>query len=194
MIVEDKNMEDQLILVDENDNEIGTADKLTVHLKGLRHRAFSVFIFDGSTHRILMQKRAFRKYHSGGLWSNSCCSHTIIGKNMVESVFDTIQLELGVSRTSVASIHYKMIDDILIHCGCFSYYADLGELSENEIDHVFLLNISENISLKRNPDEIDELKWIELIELENLVKINPERFTAWFLQAFALAKNSMKLN
>ena len=88
-------MEDLIIWVDENDNEIGYGEKLETHIKGQLHRAFSVFIFDWSDSTMLIQRRAIGKYHSGGLWSNSCCSHPYDGENFEDSIKRCIKNELN---------------------------------------------------------------------------------------------------
>ena len=88
-------MEDLLVLVDENDREIGWREKMEVHVAGKLHRAFSVFIFDRNQKKMLLQKRAEGKYHSGGLWSNACCSHPRKGEGMEAALSRRLEEELG---------------------------------------------------------------------------------------------------
>lgn len=191
-------MRDKIILVDEQDNEIGFEEKMKVHQKGQLHRAFSVFIFDWLDQTMLIQKRAFRKYHSGGLWTNACCSHPRLGEEMTCSICSRLKEELGFTLTA----HIVQPDDcalclgepdVLYCCGKFQYFAQYKTLSENEIDHVYLYSpvagtFGKN-EFKINHDEIDDIKWISIEELSQWLKKSPNEFTAWFERAFNLAYN-----
>ena len=115
---------ESVILVDEKDNQVGLMPKLEAHQKGLLHRAFSVFIFN-SDYELLLQKRAFSKYHSGGLWTNTCCSHPRDGEDTIDAANRRLYEEMGI-ETSLR----KVFD--------FIYKAELdNNLTENEFDHVF---------------------------------------------------------
>lgn len=92
-------MNDYIILVDENDNEVGQAEKMEDHIKNLRHRAFSIFIFDWNTKKMLLQKRAYEKYHSGGIWTNACCSHPRINESMEQCLNTRLKEQLGLVTT-----------------------------------------------------------------------------------------------
>src|ERR1035437_4931257 len=117
-------MKDQVILVDDFDIEIGTMPKLEAHQKGVLHRAFSVFIFN-SKGEMLLQQRAFEKYHSGGLWSNACCSHPILGENVHASANRRLMEEMGIQ----CNIQHEF---------SFIYNVQLeNNLSEHEFDNVF---------------------------------------------------------
>ena len=160
-------MED-VILVDINDNQIGTMDKMQAHTKPNLHRAFSVFLFNGN--KMLIQKRAFNKYHSGGLWANACCSHPRANKEFLDSVYDRISFELGIKN----KIDLKELFS-------FTYCSKYNEnLYEYEYDHVLLGNIK-NYDNNFNKDEIAEMKWVDIDWLSlDLVK-NPTYYASWFL-------------
>ena len=185
-------MEGMLLLVDENDKEIGYGEKMDVHKKKQLHRAFSIFIFDWNTKKMLLQKRAFGKYHSGGLWTNACCSHPRKDESMVESLNIRLAEELGLGTEFHIEdpadcdllIHG---DDVIYSCGKFSF----GEVSENEIDHVFLYSpvtskIDSN-AISFNKQEIEEIKWVSIEELKSWLERDSKAFTAWFIPAFELA-------
>jgi isopentenyl-diphosphate delta-isomerase len=156
---------EQVILVDEKDQEIGLMEKMEAHQKGMLHRAFSVFVFN-SKQEILLQQRALSKYHSGGLWTNTCCSHPRSGESIVEAANRRMLEEMGFS-CNLAPVF------------SFIYKAELdNELSEHELDHV-LIGFSDEIGTP-NPDEVMDTKWVTLTDLELEVKENPENFTAWF--------------
>ena len=157
--------EEQVILVDEKDNPIGTMGKLEVHQKGLLHRAFSVFIFNDNG-QLLLQKRAAHKYHSAGLWTNTCCSHPSPGEETLIAANRRLKEEMG-------------IDTILIHKTSFIYKTPFDNgLTEHEFDHVFIGNYNENPVL--NEDEAEDHKWISLNELKENIKKTPDIFTSWF--------------
>ena len=157
-------MEDKVILVDESDNEIGSAEKLEAHQKGERHRAFSIFVFNPAG-LLLLQKRASKKYHSGGLWSNTCCSHPRPGFPIEQEARRKLQQEMG-------------FECDLQWIFQFSYKTEFpNSLIENEIDHVFVGRYDHDPS--PNPDEADEWKWMELEDLVNDLKAHPESYTYW---------------
>jgi isopentenyl-diphosphate delta-isomerase len=153
-----------VVLVDSNDQEIGTCEKLEAHVKGLLHRAFSVFIFNDAG-ELLMQRRAFGKYHSEGLWTNTCCSHPAPGETTSEAGNRRLKEEMGMECELQTSFS-------------FEYRARLDRsLTEHELDHV-LFGYS-NEAPKLNPEEAIEYKWVALEELKNSIATQPELFTAW---------------
>lgn len=155
----------EIILVNKNDQEIGTGEKMKVHQDGKLHRAFSIFVFN-SQNKMLLQKRAKAKYHCGGLWTNTCCSHPKKGKLLEEEVHKRLQEEMG-------------FDCELKEIGDFIYKAKFDNgLTEHEYDHVFTgeFNGKPNI----NPEEADNYQWISLEYLKKEIKRNPDDFTVWF--------------
>lgn len=189
-------MNDYIILVNEQDETIGYSEKMDAHKNGKLHRAFSIFIFDWNTKKMLIQKRAFEKYHSGGLWTNACCSHPLKDETMVGCLNTRLAEELGLCtdfNIKVPSDCGLLLhgEDVIYSCGKFSYFASFGEVVENEIDHVFLYSpVKSKIDLTDisfNKQEIEEIKWISIEELKSWMESNPKDFTAWFKSAFELA-------
>lgn len=158
-------MEEFVVLVTPEDEELGLIEKQQAHLNGLLHRAFSVFLFDESG-KMLLQKRAAHKYHSPGQWTNAVCSHPRADESYVEGAVRRLSEELGIS----AELKHKF---------SFIYKAEVGNgLWEHELDHVFTGVYKGDFHL--NFDEVEEVKYITLEELEKELKLFPENFTAWF--------------
>jgi isopentenyl-diphosphate delta-isomerase len=161
--------EDNVILVDENDNQVGLMPKLEAHQKGLLHRAFSVFIFN-KDYKLLLQKRALSKYHSGGLWTNTCCSHPREDEDILDAANRRLFEEMGI-KTSLRKVYD------------FIYKAELdNNLIENEFDHVFYGVYDGNPTLNLN--EASDFKWIDMHSLNLDIKDNPQDYTVWFKIAF----------
>jgi isopentenyl-diphosphate Delta-isomerase len=162
-------MNDQLILVDREDVAVGVGRKRDVHVAGALHRAFSVFVFDDSG-RMLLQRRAADKYHSGGLWSNTCCSHPRPGE------------------TTAAAARRRLLEEMGFHCDLenafsFIYRADVGGgLVEHEYDHVFIGRF--NGEPAPDPAEVSDWRWVTAAGLEVETLRHPGRFTYWFRVAF----------
>ena len=157
-------MEDKVILVNADDHEIGSGGKMAVHRRGDLHRAVSVFLFDARG-RLLLQKRAAAKYHSAGLWSNTCCSHPRPGEQSVHAARRRLQEEMG-------------IDCELEEVFSFIYRAGLGNgLIEHEFDHVFFGNY-EGFPLL-NPEEADDWRWMEMTRLSEDVRNRPQAYSYW---------------
>lgn len=183
-------MKEELILVDEQDVKIGTAEKIDAHIKGLLHRAFSLFILDTSTQKLLLQQRALDKYHSGGLWTNACCSHPRKGEKLLDAVYRRVKDELGISVPDSA---YEKKD--LWECNKFTYRKDYGKYIEHEIDHVFIWSVDKStIQLVPNKDEVDDILWIDISVLEDWMTTKPEDFTAWFFPAYEIFINDVLSN
>lgn len=176
----------ELILVNEKDQEIGYDEKMNVHKQGKLHRAFSVFFFNQESNSFLIQKRAAGKYHSGGLWSNTCCSHFYKGEALKDALERCIKDELCMDLELTVGNEDE--------AGSFYYYSDYGMLKEHEIDHVFVINIQKNKMkmIAPNPDEVEELKWIERNDLEKCLLENPEFFTSWFADAYKVVCNYLE--
>lgn len=157
--------DERVILVDNLDNAIGEMDKLEAHRQGKLHRAFSVFILNDSGD-MLVHKRALEKYHSGGLWTNACCSHPRPGESVLVAANRRLQEEMGMSA--------KL--DSLYH---FTYLAKFENgLIEHELDHV-LLGYTE-ADPDPQPAEVMDYRWIPIDELLYELNENPEDFTVWF--------------
>ncbi len=160
---------DHVILVDEKDNELGILPKMEAHEKGLLHRAFSVFILNDKN-ELLLQKRASHKYHSPGLWSNTCCSHPQKGESNTEAGERRLEEELGFS-TSLQSLF------------SFIYKSEFDNgLTEHELDHVLIGKY--NNAPELNPEEVEDWKWINLQELQLDMSLHPENYTIWFKIVF----------
>ena len=158
-----------VILVDENDQPLGTMEKMEVHEKALLHRAFSVFIFNNKG-EMLLQKRAAGKYHSPGLWTNACCSHPQPGFETIAAASKRLQEEMGFT-TSLN----KAFD--------FIYKAPFDNgLTEYEFDHVLVGNY-EGVILP-NPEEVADYCYQSLSDIKTLLGSNASAYTAWFKIAF----------
>lgn len=155
---------ERVILVDENDKEIGTEEKLKAHKEAKLHRAFSIFIFN-SKGELLIQKRAKDKYHSGGLWTNACCSHPRPGESLVRAARRRLKEEMGFECSLKKIFH-------------FVYRVDLGDLTEYEFDHVFVGKYDGKV--EPNPREADDFAWVDVESLKKDVKSHPENYTYWF--------------
>lgn len=168
-----ENEMENLILVDLDDRETGRGEKMDVHRKGLLHRAFSVFLFSGDN--LLIQRRAAGKYHSAGLWANTCCSHPRSGETLPEAVKKRLALECGI-RTAE-----------LREAGHFVYRAVFQNgLTEYEMDHVFVGEYDG--AFQANPEETSELRWVPLPELKRKMTDAPDQFAVWFFTALSIAE------
>jgi isopentenyl-diphosphate delta-isomerase len=158
-------MNDHVILVDNRDAPIGTAEKLAAHRAGRLHRAFSVFVLSPRG-EVLLQRRAQGKYHSGGLWSNTCCSHPRPGESTVEAARRRLREEMGFDC------------DLETACS-FVYRAEVGGgLVEHEYDHIFLGHWDGTPT--PDPAEVEEWRWVPADELRRELRTRPGRFTYWF--------------
>jgi len=166
---------EHVVLVDEHDAEVGTAEKLAAHRSGVLHRAFSVFVFDESD-RLLLQRRATTKYHSAGLWSNTCCGHPRPGEGTSDAAHRRLREELGFTCP-------------LRHIGSFTYQAALTDgLVEHELDHVFMGRFDgEPIP---HPAEVAEWRWIDLKDLGRELANSSQEFTAWFEPAWRCLRSA----
>lgn len=169
---------EHVILVSQDDIPLGTAEKILAHQQGLCHRAFSVFIFRQQlTTEILLQQRAFDKYHSPGLWTNTCCSHPRPGEDILQAGERRLEEEMGI-KTSLKSV------------GKFHYIAHFSNgLIENEVDHVLIGTLAAE-SFQVNPEEVQNYRWINIPDLQQEMSHSPEQFTPWLTQALSLAIKS----
>jgi isopentenyl-diphosphate delta-isomerase len=162
-------MKESVILVNNHDKMTGTMDKMAAHRLGKLHRAFSVFVFNTSG-ELLLQQRAYSKYHSGGLWTNTCCSHPRLGESITEAAYRRLNEEMGITC-------------ILDHVFNFTYNARVGHgLIENEFDHVFF-SISDDIP-QPDPGEVADFIYIQPDKLAVQLKEHPERYTSWLAICF----------
>jgi len=171
-----KQNSEYVILVDENDHPTGSEEKLKAHQDGLCHRAFSVFVFYMAEKEIeiLLQQRQFGKYHSGGLWTNACCSHPKPDEDTILAGERRLFEELG--------IQIKLKD-----VGGFHYIAKFENgLTENEMDHV-LIGFSQNKTVDINPQEVNAVVWMPISELLQDLIDHPKKYTAWFAPALEIA-------
>ena len=155
----------QVILVNEFDEEIGTMEKLEAHQKGLLHRAFSVFVFN-SKKELLLQKRAIGKYHSEGLWTNTCCSHPSPNESIENAAVRRLEEEMGYSCPVVRT--FSFIYDVALD----------NELIEHELDHVVIGISDKNPVL--NPAEASDFDWKTIDTIKNDMDLFPENYTSWF--------------
>lgn len=156
--------EEKVVLVDENDKRIGTEEKIKAHKQGKLHRAFSVFVFN-SKGELLLQQRAKGKYHSGGLWTNTCCSHPRPAEPIDEAAHRRLMEEMGMECK-------------LKEVGSFIYRAAFENgLIENEFDHVFIGRCDNEP--EPDADEVGDYKWINMGDLVEDVETEPEKFTPW---------------
>ena len=156
---------DQVILVNEKDEQIGLMEKIEAHEKALLHRAFSVFVFNKKG-ELMLQQRALTKYHTPGLWTNTCCSHQREGETNVEAGKRRLLEEMGFTTDLKDTIS-------------FIYKAPFENgLTEHEYDHILVGQYDEDP--KPNPEEVNAWKWVSLEEVKEDMKRNPEVYTEWF--------------
>lgn len=160
---------EQVILVDTQDEEMGIMEKMKAHKLGILHRAFSIFIFN-TKGELLLQQRAFDKYHSGGLWTNTCCSHPRPQENIAAAAHRRLQEEMG-------------FDTDINHAFSFIYKVQLDHgLIEHEYDHVFI-GVYEN-EIVPNKDEVASYCYKSIETISSDIANQPELFTEWFKIAF----------
>lgn len=170
-------MEEKVILVNENDEQIGLMEKIEAHEKALLHRAFSVFVYNDKG-EVMLQQRALSKYHSPGLWTNTCCSHQREGESNVDAGKRRLMEEMGFTTDLEESIS-------------FIYKAPFDNgLSEHEYDYILIGKYNDEPNL--NPDEVAAWKWMSLEDIQKDIKENPEIYTAWFKIIFDKYSNHIK--
>ncbi|MBC7000412.1 isopentenyl-diphosphate Delta-isomerase [Cytophaga sp. FL35] len=171
--------EEQVILVDPNDEPIGTMGKMEAHEKALLHRAFSVFVMNqkGET---MLQQRAAHKYHSPLLWTNTCCSHQRVGESNIEAGKRRLQEEMGF-KTDLKELF------------SFTYKAAFDNgLTEHEFDHVMIGEFEGNPEI--NPDEVAAWKWMKPSDVKKDIEANPDQYTEWFKIIFEKFYSHITLN
>lgn len=172
----DKHMENEVVLVDLYDQAIGKLPKLEAHKQGKLHRAFSVFIYDCD--KLLIQRRAAGKYHSAGLWANSCCSHPRPGEELLEAAQRRLNEEAGIACPlhEISSFVYRAVFD--------------NGLSEYELDHIFAGEYGG--AFARNPEEADDMRFVDMSWLSKDMLERPENYAAWFITAYPIFLQAIK--
>ncbi len=167
----------EVILVDEQDNQVGTMEKMEAHEKGLLHRAFSVFIFNKKK-QMLLQRRAIDKYHSGGLWTNACCSHPRPGEETIVAAQKRLQEEMGFSTDLKTAFS-------------FTYRASFENgLTEHEFDHVFTGSFDDPV--EPDPHEVCDYCFMTIEEIETDILLHPAKYTEWFKIALPMLKEYLQ--
>ena len=158
-------VEEQVILVNEYDEQIGLMPKMEAHEKAVLHRAFSVFVFN-TKNELMLQQRAAHKYHSPLLWTNTCCSHQRDGESNIEAGTRRLKEEMGFTTD-------------LKETTSFIYKAPFDNgLTEHELDHI-MLGYYENEPII-NKQEVEDWKWMPLEDVKHDINVHPEQYTAWF--------------
>jgi isopentenyl-diphosphate delta-isomerase len=157
---------EQVILVDGNDKQVGTGEKIDAHKKGILHRAFSIFILNGKG-QVLIQRRAKSKYHCGGLWANTCCGHPRPGEPVDKAAHRRLKEEFGFDCGFDEKLAYT-----------YKVAFDNG-MNEHEFLHVFV-GMSDVVKPDPNYDEIDDWKWVQIADLKKDIAQNPEKYAYWF--------------
>lgn len=182
-------MKEYVILVDEQDEEIGLEEKLTAHQKGLLHRAFSIFVYRKKNNGIefLLQQRQQNKYHCGGLWTNTCCSHPRANESILNAASRRLKEEMS-------------LDIPLTVIGKFQYKATFENgLTEYEWDHVL---IGEYQAFQEEchfeplfePTEVQAIQWVSFEKLNQDLSLNPKAYTPWLQPALKIVQEKLCLN
>jgi isopentenyl-diphosphate delta-isomerase len=172
-------MTENLVVVDIYDRELGSTDKATAHFVPYLHRAFSIFVIDdtASVPLLLLQKRAANKYHSGGLWANTCCSHPMKGESLLTSAARRLEEEMGINCS-------------LREVGSFIYFYQFApDLFEYEYDHVLIGR--HRGSCRPNPVEVDEVAWVSVEQLAQGLVEHPKEYAPWLAMATSLVCSSL---
>lgn len=156
---------EEVILVDENDQVLGTMEKIKAHREGLLHRAFSVLIFNDKN-EMLIHKRASDKYHCGGLWTNACCSHPRLNEETIDAAKRRLTEEMGFTCD-------------LKHVNSFIYKVDFSNgLTEHEFDHLYIGKY--NASFEPNSEEVEDWKFVSVDQIKKDIEKQPDLYTFWF--------------
>lgn len=178
------NSAEQVVLVNENDEVLGTEDKIRAHELALLHRAFSVFVYrkQNGMVEILLQQRHHNKYHCGGLWTNTCCSHPRLGEGIVEAGKRRLQEEMALNVP-------------LRQVGSFQYKAKFPNgLTEHEFDHVLVGEYREEQPIVFDPTEVEAFRWIKTEDLIQALSDFPHQYTPWFKPALQFVLEDLACN
>lgn len=166
--VQDDELQAHVVLVDMEDQILGCMEKMQAHAEGRLHRAFSVFLYKDDA--ILLQRRAKEKYHCGGLWTNTCCSHPGMGESVYQAACRRLQEELGIETENLDEIQSFV----------YRYTFENG-LTEFEYDHILIGEYRGGWI--ENPEEVEEVRWVKIKDLIADIQKNPEHYTPWFMIA-----------
>ena len=160
-------MDEYINLVNSQGQRVGSIEKLQAHIEGKLHEAFSIFVFNQQG-QLLLQKRALHKYHSAGLWTNTCCSHASVGETLNQAIHRRLVQEMG-------------FDCPLKEIATFSYKTTnlANNLIENEFDHIFIGTVN-HIKVVPNPNEVCQYQWQTLDFIKKDIIKNPDIYTSWF--------------
>ena len=168
----------KVVLVDRDDNTLGTMKKMEAHESGALHRAFSIFIFN-SKKELMIHQRALSKYHSPGLWTNTCCSHPRLDEEIEDNAHQRLMEEMG-------------FDCDFKRAFSFLYKADVGQgLIEHEFDHVFIGTCDKGPEI--NPAEVEDWKYMNMVDLRDDIENHELNYTEWFKIAFEKVEEYLKL-
>lgn len=159
-----------VILVDKQDNETGLMEKMEAHKKAVLHRAISVFIVN-SRGEWLLQRRALNKYHSNGLWTNTCCSHPFPGESNIEAAHRRLMEEMGLNADLKEIFQFIYLEELD------------NELTEHELDHVFVGITDKKPEI--NTSEVIDWKYMDYFKLTTDLEQSPENYTVWFKKIVA---------
>ena len=171
-------MEEQVVLVDVNDKPLGLMPKMEAHQKGVLHRAYSVFVLNEKD-ELMLQQRALHKYHSPGLWTNTCCSHQRDGETNIAAGKRRLYEEMGfvTDLCEVTSFIYKAPFD--------------NGLTEHELDHIMIGTFNDSPVI--NPEEVANWKWMAVEAIRNDIQKHPKKYTVWFIIIFEQFYEQIKL-
>lgn len=169
--------EEQVVLVDADDRPVGIGGKQSVHVDGALHRAFSIFVFNRAG-ELLLQRRAGSKYHSAGLWTNTCCGHPRPSESLEAAAARRLQEEMGFACELERAFQFR-------------YRAQLDNgLIEHEIDHVFLGR--SDAEPRPNPEEVSDYSWRSPAHLSDDLARHPERYSYWLRHCFARVRDHLQ--
>lgn len=167
-------MSEFVVLIDNDDNQLGLMEKMQAHQQAVLHRAFSVFVFN-ENNEMLLQQRALSKYHSPGLWTNTCCSHPRDGESYLAAAQRRMMEEMGMQCDLTEKFH-------------FIYKADVGQgLIEHELDRVFMARSNQTPII--NKEEVESWRYVSLKDVRDDMNVHPECYTEWFKIAFDRVEN-----
>lgn len=181
-------VEEFVVLVNEQDQELGVAEKIQAHQAGLLHRAFSVFVYRRTSEgkigdiEILLQQRHPDKYHCGGLWTNPCCSHPRLNETVINAATRRLKEEMSLEVS-------------LRNIGSFQYLAKFNNgLTEHELDHVLIGEYDARYPIVLDKTEAQDYRWINIRDLQTDLELNAAQYTPWLTPALKLVLEDLCIN